>query len=328
MPVEVIHKAPDAESFTPLSQHQSQTPESFFDGKPVLHYHTAGAVAVIPEDQTNLLPVFHHGASAGDLAPVPATSPAVNGQTETDNDGNSTPREIEVGSIEIWVTSERLIFYRASTATGATIPYPSINLHAIQQLSLPSTTSPSPSNTVSGLYMQISTHATSADAYDDEAVLEVTFVPSPSPSTAATVAEHVPAHEHPPSSSSSSASANEVQALFTALSTCSNLHPDPPDPDASDLGDENEDSIVFEGSVGYESGLVIPGNNSGDGGLPPPFPGSGGWITAENVGEHFDEEGNWRGGLGPEAGAGTTRGREEEDGEGEGGEETKWRRTE
>ena len=70
--------------------------------------------------------------------------------------------------------------------------------------------------------------------------------------------------------------------------------------------------------------------------LPPPIPGSGGWITAENVGDFFDEEGNWRGGrrvLGE--GAGSVRQREEE-GEGvngggpraEGeGEETKWRRT-
>lgn len=69
--------------------------------------------------------------------------------------------------------------------------------------------------------------------------------------------------------------------------------------------------------------------------LPPPMPGSGGWITAENVGELFDEEGNWRGGgeaLGE--GAGSVRRREEEDdgvdGDGDPGgeaEETKWRRT-
>ena len=73
--------------------------------------------------------------------------------------------------------------------------------------------------------------------------------------------------------------------------------------------------------------------------LPPPMPGSGGWITAENVGEYFDEEGNWRGqSLGE--GAGSVRRRDEEDiadgmesgEEAEGdnagdGEETKWRRT-
>ena len=80
-------------------------------------------------------------------------------------------------------------------------------------------------------------------------------------------------------------------------------------------------------------------------GLPPPMPGSGGWITAENVGEWFDAEGNFRGGGGGGGGelgegAGVVRGREEGDGDvdgdgvGEGGVEngggegeTKWRRT-
>lgn len=63
-----------------------------------------------------------------------------------------------------------------------------------------------------------------------------------------------------------------------------------------------------------------------DGGLPPAMPGSGGWITAENVHEYFDEQGNWIGGdkEGEEGvsgelgeGAGTVHAREEGDGEGE-----------
>ena len=68
-----------------------------------------------------------------------------------------------------------------------------------------------------------------------------------------------------------------------------------------------------------------------DGGLPPAMPGSGGWITAENVHEYFDEDGNWIGGEEEEEGgvelgegAGTVHAREEEgveavngDGEGE-----------
>ena len=70
------------------------------------------------------------------------------------------------------------------------------------------------------------------------------------------------------------------------------------------------------------------------------MPGSGGWITAENVGDFFDEEGNYRAGESLGEGAGRVRGREEEDDEDEGGlegangngenheiEETKWRRT-
>ena len=65
------------------------------------------------------------------------------------------------------------------------------------------------------------------------------------------------------------------------------------------------------------------------------MPGSGGWITAENMDQYFDEEGNWIGGdddedeknkgepLGP--GAGTVRTREE--GDEDTTDETKWQRT-
>ena len=72
-------------------------------------------------------------------------------------------------------------------------------------------------------------------------------------------------------------------------------------------------------------------------GLPPAMPGSSGWITADNMHEYFDEEGNWIAGgqepvlpLGP--GAGTVRTRDEEnetvgqEHEGE-NDEAKWQRT-
>lgn len=99
----------------------------------------------------------------------------------------------------------------------------------------------------------------------------------------------------------------DIQPLFEAVSNCADLHPDP-------AGDEE----AFEGTIGYEGALggsVIQGVS--DGGLPPPFPGSGGWITAENVGEYLDEEGNWIGGEGEGGilgeGAGRVRTRDESD---------------
>jgi nucleotide-sensitive chloride channel 1A len=131
-----------------------------------------------------------------------------------------------------------------------------------------------------------------------------------------------------------------AEALFTALSACANLHPDNIGAGGDDEEEQDQDQAM-EGSVLFQNGLVIPGNNAG--GLPPALPGSGGWITAENMHEYFDEEGNWKGGnaegdeeapepqLGP--GAGTVRPRDEQDaadGGGEAateGEETKWRRT-
>merc|ERR1711939_200100 len=122
-----------------------------------------------------------------------------------------------------------------------------------------------------------------------------------------------------------------AQALFNALSNCSNLHPDP-------VEDEEEDGA--QGSRLIQSGLAIPLGGEGSG-LPPPMPGSGGWITAENMHEFVDEDGNWIEDAGEEAageaplgpGAGTVRSRDDgEDGGGgdntaADGEDAKWQRT-
>lgn len=118
-----------------------------------------------------------------------------------------------------------------------------------------------------------------------------------------------------------------AQALFNALSNCSNLHPDP-------VEDDDEDGA--QSSRLIQSGLAIPLGGDGTG-LPPPMPGSGGWITAENMHEFVDEDGNWiedaagaeegDASLGP--GAGTVRPRDgegEDDGSAE-GDDSKWQRT-
>jgi chloride channel, nucleotide-sensitive, 1A len=114
-----------------------------------------------------------------------------------------------------------------------------------------------------------------------------------------------------------------ASALFTALSNCSNLHPDPIEQEEADL----QDSALFR------AGMIAPG--SATGGLPPPIPGSGGWITAENMSEYFDEDGNWIGGEEGEEeqlglGAGNVRSREEDPEQGDengAGDNTKWQRT-
>lgn len=114
---------------------------------------------------------------------------------------------------------------------------------------------------------------------------------------------------------------SNIQALFDAVSNCSNLHPDPAFQEDEDMGGDGGDSrIVFEGSVGYEGITGLPGvvQGSTDGGLPPAFPGSGGWITADNVSNFFDADGNWIGGGEVEVlgeGAGRVRTRDEVDDE-------------
>lgn len=143
--------------------------------------------------------------------------------------------------------------------------------------------------------------------------LSVTIVPTAS-AAPAVASEHDPAEAIPEQT--------PVQAMFNALSNCSNLHPDPID--------DEEDG---DGSHLIQAGLAIPGTT--DGGLPPAMPGSGGWITAENMHEFVDEDGNWIEGQEEEddtenetlgAGAGSVRPRDDAENE-EGGDETKWRRT-
>lgn len=116
-----------------------------------------------------------------------------------------------------------------------------------------------------------------------------------------------------------------TQQLYDAVSACSNLHPDP-----VEQGDEDEEDGPKFISAEEHDGVFQLGN----GDLPPPVDGSSGWITADNMDQFFDADGNWIAAgeppsfpLGP--GAGTVRAREEENGvEENGGEdETKWRKT-
>ena len=166
------------------------------------------------------------------------------------------------------------------------------------------------------------------DGFDDhnpDDTISLTLVPSASPLSA----EHIsspPTESSPPSSSES-----PIQALFSAVSACANLHPDPASPSSSaDIDVEDEPAFEYE----------TLDSDGGTDGLPPPMPGSSGWITVDNINDFYDEEGNWRaGGLGP--GAGIVRVRDEagnqdvDDGaevgngyeRGNGTEETKWRRT-
>lgn len=70
MPPTTIHSAPALDSFTPLADHQSQTPEVFYGAKPVLHYHAVGARALASRDQLSKIPMFSQtpGQVASDSA--------------------------------------------------------------------------------------------------------------------------------------------------------------------------------------------------------------------------------------------------------------------
>jgi chloride channel, nucleotide-sensitive, 1A len=215
-----------------------------------------------------------------------------------------------------------LLLYSTSTEVGVSITYPTISLHAIQSV-------PAPSAGEQGLYMQLVSQLPQPEnggeeGEDEDDTISMTIIPQndapPPPTTTdpdSTIGDHSP---QPP-----------TLAMFTALSNCSNLHPDP-------FHDE-QDPASLQDSVLFQAGLIAPGTASG--GLPPTMPGSGGWITAENMAEYFDEDGNWigdGGGAQPEslgAGAGSVRPRADDNDDDEdqathgngSSDDTKWRRT-
>lgn len=215
------------------------------------------------------------------------------------------------------ITYRKLLLYSATAEVGISIPYPTISLHAIQSSPVPSI------GEQQGLYMQLTSatlEAQNAEDDEEEDSISLTIIPQddapPPPTTTdpdSTTDDHSP---QPP-----------TVAMFTALSNCSNLHPDP-------VNDE-QGSTGLEHSALFQAGMIAAGDSSGA--LPPPMPGSGGWITAENMGNYIDAEGNWIAEdeiaqddtLG--AGAGSVRPRDEDEDQPahENGinDEIKWRRT-
>ncbi|KAK4122154.1 glycosyltransferase family 31 protein [Parathielavia appendiculata] len=280
--------------YVPLSEHQEQTPDSFYDGKPVLHYHTTGAKAWIPRSQLGKLPFFPADLSSDPTAPENST---LSGQTQ----------ETIEQKVDIFVNSRNLSIFCPSAECGASIPYQQISIHAVKTLR--SSTS---DQTFPSVYLQLEL-AEGGAGDDDFDTIELTLIPNLQPSSRPTAqAEAGPTSTCKP----------EATQLFEAISECSNLNPDPVQDGDDD--DENEDGarIIFEGDHEAIEGFTGVFAGASDGGLPPAMSGSGGWITAENVHEFFDEEGNWIGcnaegdeeGISGELGegAGTVRPREDE----------------
>ena len=94
--MEVIHEAPLETSFTPLSEHQSQTPESFYSGPPVLYYHSPSAQLVILESELTNSPALSRLADTSSTNGV-----TVNGEGEEEHE-----QEKVIEGIDVWVTSE------------------------------------------------------------------------------------------------------------------------------------------------------------------------------------------------------------------------------
>ncbi|KAI5289780.1 hypothetical protein KEM54_003233 [Ascosphaera aggregata] len=340
--IEVLHAPPPSSSLISLAQHQAQTPASFYDGPAVLYHHATGCQLVALKRDLKLLSL---------LKAVAAGDGSANAEEKQGN------KEEILDGVDVWVTSRRLYIYLTSLSSGVAIPYPVISLHAIQKITKPGASESD--EQVQGLYMRLilttgdgngeetqsgnnrnEDEDGDEDMYDEigESVTMTIIPPSSSPSAAA--AETATAGTTTSTSGITDVEKHEspTESLYAALSACSDLHPDP-NPEGNDIRNDNDAAIPnfpiynmpppasFADSHLYQAGLVQQGAVTG---LPPPMPGSDGWITAENAHEFFDEDGNWKNRDGnrddPPAAAGMKRtGDDGEEGFDE--EETKWRRT-
>ena len=106
--MEIIHDPPKAESFTPLATYQSQTPESFFSGPPVLYHHSPSATLSLHKSDLESAPILSRLAEGAHKTANGTSSSAVNGNThhhEEEEDADDD-EEISIPDIDIWVTSE------------------------------------------------------------------------------------------------------------------------------------------------------------------------------------------------------------------------------
>ncbi|OIW30327.1 hypothetical protein CONLIGDRAFT_363864 [Coniochaeta ligniaria NRRL 30616] len=282
MPPTILRSPPSVSDYVSLSEWQSQTPETFHGGKPVLHYHATGVLARVYRSQCDSLAFFSN--------PSPLSFP----EPSIDN-----PDEKCEQLVDLFINSENFTIYSPKAECGLSLPYPTITLHAIKKVQ---------NTAVEGeefpsvyLQLELSDGGEDDESYD---TVELTLIPGPTPGTD----KNEPQPE-------------ETKKMFEAISECSNLNPDPAEDEDED--EDEYDKIVFEGDIeGRDEIPGLPGVYASATDLPPPMPGSSGWITAENVHEYFDAEGNWIGGEEEGAsgelgeGAGRVRGREEVEGEG------------
>ncbi|KAH7152038.1 regulator of volume decrease after cellular swelling-domain-containing protein [Dactylonectria estremocensis] len=274
-----IRTPPAVGDFTPLSEYQAQTPETFVGGKPVLHFHVTGAKAWIPKSQCGKLALFPADSSQKPTAPE---GDGINGDAE----------ELVEQNIDIFVNSENFTIFSPQVEAGVSIPYPLISIHAVKQVG-----TQAQGSQTQAVWMQLEFSDGGSDD-DDFNTVELTVIP--------------PSADSDP---------NPTKQLYEAMANCSDLNPDPNNGEEDD--EDEYDRIVFEGSAEHEAieGFTGVMRGSSTGGLPPPMPGSGGWITADNVNDYFDADGNWIGQGAEEdeelgEGAGRVRARDEVEGDG------------
>ncbi len=238
--------------------------------------------------------------------------------------------------------SSTLVLYSPAASCGVALPYPVIGLHAIKSAYT------ADNRRVPTIYMQLELSGASGNEDDEPETVELTLVPAGAAEAAAEEATSSAvvseasklfdaisacADLHPDRFGGDDDDDDGYPSFFRNGANGDNGDEHEDGDYGEEYGEEEEDGILVEG--GDDASLepiegfrgVFRGDHSAHGGagaaaavsgasatsgLPPPMPGSGGWITAENAHEFFDEDGNWRGRGGSLGeGAGRVRDRDE-----------------
>jgi nucleotide-sensitive chloride channel 1A len=93
MAMELTSEVPTVESFIPLSEHQSQTPGTFFGGRPVLHYHSLGAKLLISQSQYAQFAALHELRDT-------------EGQNGSIGPNGTSAEDVTITGVDAWVTSQ------------------------------------------------------------------------------------------------------------------------------------------------------------------------------------------------------------------------------
>ncbi|ORX97457.1 regulator of volume decrease after cellular swelling-domain-containing protein [Clohesyomyces aquaticus] len=232
MALQHLSTAPASDEFTPLEEHQTQTPSTFFGAKPVLHAHYTGLSLSMPSSKFSYNPAVARFA------------------TEADGE------DVVAKNVEVWVNSRDLIFFQYQpTPTGLTIPYPSIALHATMKR-----------DGVDALYMNLSLNDADQVNDDDEIeILELTVVPANAESATASIKDiysalNACADLHPdPDASDEGGEDDMVEDTAPGAGgwiTAENM---------GDFLDADGNFVGAGGSLGARAGSVRPREEDGEG---------------------------------------------------------------
>jgi chloride channel, nucleotide-sensitive, 1A len=110
--MEILHTPPVPSSYTSLTLHQSRTPVSFYEGPPVLHYHSGRCKVIILGSDLKALPALNTlrgPAFDSNGGEVNGSATATTTTALERNDAELNPlddEEVVIDDVDIWVASE------------------------------------------------------------------------------------------------------------------------------------------------------------------------------------------------------------------------------